>query len=98
MTEFQPTQNLIVVKAVKIQEEVVAESGIILEQKKTIDSSAQAITEGEIISKGPDVKMEAEIGDVIFYQTHAAQTFNIRGEDIQVVGEPSVIGTGKKKV
>ena len=96
MTKFQPAVNLIVVKAVKVQEEVVAESGIILEQKKIIDSSAQAITEGEVISKGPDVKMEANVGDVIFYQTHAAQTFNIRGEDIQVIGEPSVIGTSKK--
>jgi len=92
---FVPTHNLIVVKAKTMKEEVKTESGIILEEEKKI-SEPSDITEGEIVSMGPDCKIEAKCGDNVYYQTHAANTVTIRGEDIQIVGEPSIIGVEVK--
>ena len=91
---FVPTQNLIVVKAKTMKEEVKSASGIIIEEEKKI-KEVEAITEGEIVSLGSECTLDAQIGDTIYYQSHAASTITIRGEEIQIVNQPSVIGLDK---
>lgn len=89
---FKPTGARLLVEPVKVEKEITTESGIILQTEKKIDDvNHKDAREATVLAIGNGVT-EVKVGDTVFYETHAAYSITVQGEDKTIVGLQSVIG------
>ena len=93
-TEFQPQQDLILIKVVELHQEENSASGLILSIKK--ESVTHRPTSGEVISKGSKVE-NVEIGDFVFWPTADGIDFEFDDGNFLLLRDASIIGTKKKE-
>lgn len=92
-TEFQPQQDLILVKVVELHQEEKSASGLIISIKK--ESVINRPTSGEVISIGSKVE-NVQIGDFVFWPTADGIDFEFDDGNFLLLRDVSIIGTKKK--
>lgn len=94
--EFQPNDELILVKPVELKKEEVTMSGIIVSTRK--ESVIDKSTSGVIISIGKAVNKinDFQIGDTVFWPNTDGIEFEFEDGDFLLLRDKSILGTKKK--
>lgn len=90
--EFQPTEGLVLVRPIKLKEEEVSASGLIVAIRK--ESVIERPTYGEVLAVGKDC-LNANIGQVVFWDLQSGLDLEFEDEKLLLIRDKTIIGVKK---
>ena len=90
--EFQPTDGLVLIKAIQLKKEETSSSGIILSIRK--ESVVERPTAGEVIAIGTECT-NAKIGTVVFWDMSSGLDIEFNDGEFILIRDKTIVGTKK---
>ena len=88
--EFQPTEGLVLIKAIQLKKEETSSSGIILSIRK--ESVVERPTAGEVITIGTECT-NAKIGTVVFWDMSSGLDIEFNDGEFILIRDKTIVGT-----
>lgn len=90
--EFQPTEGLVLIKAIQLKKEETSSTGIILSIRK--ESVVERPTAGEVITVGTEC-VNAEIGAIVFWDMTSGLDIEFDDGEFILIRDKTIVGTKK---
>lgn len=90
--DFQPTEGLVLIKAIQLKKEETSSSGIVLSIRK--ESVVERPTAGEVITIGADC-VNAKIGSIVFWDMTSGLDIEFDDGEFILIRDKTIVGTKK---
>lgn len=91
-TDFEPTEGLVLIKAIELKKEETSASGLIISIRK--ESVIERPTAGEVITIGKDCE-NAKIGTIVFWDMQSGLDLEFDDGQFILIRDKTIIGTKK---